>query len=402
MKSVFVLTLCFLGSNMLLAQPNEILKEIAEELSSYTTYQTDCNYTFSMPYGAPMNFEALMITQKVEGDSLCGFYYNFNTKESFRGENFHDFIMYFNNVLYESYLGKVKKTDFNQNNGVFKNRESGSGYIPAAQKSHLFYNITPYELSNRILSFIKDSNTSIVQYQDTVITGESCLRFEFFKQTSTVVSTTELCFNKNKHFPVYYKSEAKSKMLDSYQVAYLRNTKINEILPKDYFSEENLLPKNWDKENATESEKKPQNLIGSKAPSWKLPVLNTNEYFSNNEFVGKYLLLEFTATWCVHCIEAAEVINKIEERYGDSEKLAILSIFSSNIDSESGIRKFAEKHNLKSKILFSGEKVGKEYHVNGYPNFFIISPEGIVFMNFEGYSESLENNLMNLLNELTK
>jgi thiol-disulfide isomerase/thioredoxin len=185
-------------------------------------------------------------------------------------------------------------------------------------------------------------------------------------------------------------------------MAYFTDTKVNISLPENYFSEKNLLPPNWQKEDIPTASKTPSNLIGDKAPDWDLPVLNTNNYLSNSDFQGKYILLEFTATWCAHCIRAAEMMNRLEEQFEENEKLAILSIFSSKIDKKEVVKNFSDKHNIKSTILYSASEVGEKFQVYSYPNFIIISPEGKVFMHFPGYSEGVEKNIINVLSELAK
>ena len=117
--------------------------------------------------------------------------------------------------------------------------------------------------------------------------------------------------------------------------------------------------------------------------------------------MGKYVLLEFTATWCGHCIEAGEMMNRLEDKFRDNKKIALVSIFSSEIDKKEGISEFARKNNLKSTILYSAPHIGELYEVSSYPNFIIISPDGNVFMNFQGYNSTIEKNITNLLSELT-
>lgn len=393
-------------------QTKDKLKVIAEELSSYSTYQTNCNYTFSMPFGDALNFESSIVTQQVPADTLCGFYYAFETNENFRNENFGDFTMYFKNAVYNSYKSIVKKTSFKEKPEAFIDLKMGGGFRPAIQRSSQLYYITPYQLAKKVNELIEDCNSIIIQMPDTTVRNEVCVRFVIETENEsnapgsnnkvTVMSNLELCFHKSHLYPVYYKNDIKSDFMNQYQIALFSNTKVNLSLPDNYFSEDNLLPKNWQDENTPVMNKNSGNLIGEKAPDWNLPILNKNEKLSNNDLKGKYILLEFTATWCVHCIEAAEMMNRLEEQFGGSEKVAILSIFSSNIDKKEGIQKFAEKHNLKSTILYSASEVGEKFQVYGYPNFNIISPEGKVFMNFPGYSAGVEKNIINVLSEFTK
>lgn len=194
----------------------------------------------------------------------------------------------------------------------------------------------------------------------------------------------------------------KSDFINSFQIAYFRNTKVNLSLPDKYFSEENLLPKGWQDENIPVMNKNSGSLIGEKAPEWSLTILDKDEKLSNNDLLGKYILLEFTATWCAHCMEAAEIMNRLEDKFKNSKDVAILSIFSSNIDKKEGIQKFAEKFNLKSMILYSASDVGERYRIYSYPNFIIVSPKGKVLMNFQEYNSTLEKNIINVLSELTE
>ena len=410
-KSIIAILFICISFNSF-TQTNDKLIKIAKGLRSNNTYQTNCNYTFSMPFGDALNFECLIVTQQIPNDTLCGFYYNFETNENFRNENFGDFSMYFKNTVYNSYKGKVKKITFEEKPDAFVDLKMGGGYRPAIQRSPQLYNITPYQLAKKINDIIEERNSTIIQMPDTTIMQEACLRFIIKTENESIApgsvnkiivkSSIELCFDKLNLYPVYYKNDVKSDYMNHYQIAYFSNTKINLPLSDKYFSEENLLPKNWQVENTPVMNKNPSSLIGEKAPDWNLPILDKNENLSNNDLKGKYLLLEFTATWCAHCIEAAEMMNRLEEQFGNTDKVAILSIFSSNIDKKGGIKKFAEKHNLKSTILYSASEVGEKFQVYGYPNFVVISPEGKVFMNFPGYSVGVEKNIINVLSELTK
>jgi len=123
---------------------------------------------------------------------------------------------------------------------------------------------------------------------------------------------------------------------------------------------------------------------------------------TNKRLLGKYVLMEFTATWCIHCIKAAEMMNRLEDKFKNSKNIAILSIFSSDIDKKEGVLKFAEKFDLHSTILYSANQVGEKYYIASYPNFLIISPKGKVLMNFSGYNETLEKNIINVLSEFTE
>jgi thiol-disulfide isomerase/thioredoxin len=393
-------------------QPKDNINAIARELSSYQSYLTTGDYTFSMSFGEPVHYVAAVVLQKVPSDTLCGFYYDFEINENERGEACHDFAIYFNNSVYNSYEGKVRKTSLNDKPEAFKELKIGNNSRPAIQHSPSFYYITPYILAKEINKTLDDDNAIISQNPDTIINQDTCSRFLLKTEIPNssdagktyIAVTYELCFHKSGLYPVYYKKDIKSSYINSYQTAHFRNTKVNSSLLPNYFSEDNLLPKDWanSKKTAEKEKMNPDNLIGQNAPDWNLPVLGKEEILTNKSLLGKYVLMDFTATWCTHCIKSAEMMNRLEDKFKNSKNVAILSIFSSNIDKKESVLKFAEKLDLHSTILYSADQVGEKYYISNYPNFFIISPKGKVLMNFSGYNETLEKNIINVLSEFAE
>ncbi len=409
-----IFTISFISLSVVsFTQPKAILKTIAEELNNYQDYKSYCYYTFSFPYGDPMSIESTIVTQKVPVDTLNGFYYHFETNENFRKE-FGDFAVFFNNTVYNSYKGKVKKYNLFDKPEAFRMQKMGNGYIPAKHQSHQLYFITPYKLANQIIKILDDYQSEIYQRPDTVINQAVCYRFILMsekdvpassssnKETVNVKTTYELCFHKSKLYPVFYKKDTKGIFFNSFEIAYFTNTKVNIGLQQNYFSEENLLQQNLKNNNQLEKLMNPGSLVGKKAPDWDLPILGKDEMLSNRSMYGKYILLEFTATWCAHCMQAGEMMNRLEERFKDNEDVALVSIFSSYIDKKEGILKFVEKFNLQSTILYSASDIGKQYYIHSYPNFMILSPKGKVLMNFQGYNKTVESNIISVLSEFTE
>jgi len=138
------------------------------------------------------------------------------------------------------------------------------------------------------------------------------------------------------------------------------------------------------------------------APDWKLPVLGKDESLSSKGLRGKYILMEFTATWCGHCWEAVEAMNRFEDIFKNCSDIAIVSVFSSEIDKKEHIVKFAKQHNARSTMLYAAKEVGDMYQVSSYPNFLIISPEGKILKNYKGYDQSTARKIIENLNELIK
>lgn len=114
-----------------------------------------------------------------------------------------------------------------------------------------------------------------------------------------------------------------------------------------------------------------------------------------NDYKGKYVLVDFWATWCFWCIK--EIPNNLEQykKYHDAG-FEILGI-SADDDLEA-LEKFEEenKHPWKSlslKLTNEGAKADgsryasleKAFHVQGYPTMILIGPDGkIISMNARG------------------
>ncbi|WP_029901965.1 TlpA disulfide reductase family protein [Prevotella sp. 10(H)] len=103
------------------------------------------------------------------------------------------------------------------------------------------------------------------------------------------------------------------------------------------------------------------------------------------DYRGKYVLLDFWASWCRPCIMALPEIRSLTEKYKD--KLIIVSI---NLDGDiDKWRQVAEKHNISWTNLSDGgtdhSGIFTQYMGVGIPYFILISPDGNVMVRWEGY-----------------
>ncbi|QLC65449.1 AhpC/TSA family protein [Flavobacterium sp. LPB0248] len=104
-----------------------------------------------------------------------------------------------------------------------------------------------------------------------------------------------------------------------------------------------------------------------------------------SEFIGKYILLDFTETYCRPCVQSVKEIKEVFESKG--EKLTIISFYA---DKSELIWKNGLQRDQPGWItLNDGKGPGGEtllkYGVSGYPTFFLIDPDGKIVENFFGY-----------------
>ena len=401
-----ILILCALSiceimyAQLLKPNLNTQLKIIADQLIAAKDYKADCHLTISLPYGGSLSSASTVTVKKVPSDTLCGFYYHFKTHDEFK-KNDGDFTALFRKTYYASRNGKVSKTSLLKEPEKFRKKLIPNGYIPAIYRTSLFFQVTPYQISEFLNKVFNENYATIIQRPDTIISGNYCFRFILKDIIYNSPRKTELCFDRNLLTLIYYRQDINEGANSQYQIVKFTNSKINSGLPLNYFTEENIVGKKIDDNSPIPSEKKSLK-IGQVVPDWGLPILGTNKKLSSKELKGKYILLEFTGTWCPHCGVAVKMMNRLEDEFKTNSKLQILSVFSAEIDTEDRITKFAKDLNAKSIILHSATCVGDQYYVTGYPTFFIIDTAGKLLMAKTGYSQDIENEIDSFLRKNIK
>jgi thiol-disulfide isomerase/thioredoxin/uncharacterized GH25 family protein len=96
------------------------------------------------------------------------------------------------------------------------------------------------------------------------------------------------------------------------------------------------------------------------------------------DFRGKYVLLDFWATWCGPCVGETPFLKATYKAFGDNPRFAMISL---SLDAEaSAPKQFAGQNDIKWIQGFLGKwsdsKVTPLYGVEGIPSIFLIGPDG--------------------------
>lgn len=117
---------------------------------------------------------------------------------------------------------------------------------------------------------------------------------------------------------------------------------------------------------------------GTEAPEFTAETLSGSE-LTLSDLQGKYVLLDFWGTWCGPCIDALPTIKETYEKYG-GEHFEIVGIaYEASLGN---FKEFIAEENINwpqiPEISEEENPIQEMYSVNGYPTYYLLSPEGVI------------------------
>lgn len=116
--------------------------------------------------------------------------------------------------------------------------------------------------------------------------------------------------------------------------------------------------------------------LGDPAPQTVLPQLNGPESESLADYRGKWVLVNFWASWCVPCREEAAALEEFQGRHGGPD-FTVLGIDTRDLSGD-GIA-FVKEFGLTYPQLRDGDdSMGDDFGTTGVPETYLIDPRGKV------------------------
>ncbi len=132
--------------------------------------------------------------------------------------------------------------------------------------------------------------------------------------------------------------------------------------------------------------------IGFPTLDFKGKDFKSEKEVTTEQLKGKYVLLDFWATWCGPCIKEFPRLKALTDQY-DKSKFEVVGIIGQSKPED--VAKLIEKHGLTWSQVLS-DKIVEQHGVASYPSTLLISPEGkVIYKDIKG--EELERVLAELM-----
>jgi cytochrome c biogenesis protein CcmG, thiol:disulfide interchange protein DsbE len=114
--------------------------------------------------------------------------------------------------------------------------------------------------------------------------------------------------------------------------------------------------------------------VGEAAPNGALPRLDGNGTGSVSDYRGKWVLVNFWASWCVPCRDESPALESFYRRHR-AQRFVVLGIDTRDLTGDG--RKFVEQYGVSYPQLRDGDgDAAHDFGTTGVPESFLVDPKG--------------------------
>ncbi|NLR80715.1 TlpA disulfide reductase family protein [Chitinophaga eiseniae] len=123
--------------------------------------------------------------------------------------------------------------------------------------------------------------------------------------------------------------------------------------------------------------------VGRKVKNFTLPD-EKDQPLVFSQFKGKYVLIDFWASWCSPCRKSFPHMREVFQQYKDQN----FDIYSISIDKskEDWLKAVAQENNPWKQTLDNINIAGSGFAITGVPTTYLISPDGVILMKEVGFN----------------
>jgi len=141
------------------------------------------------------------------------------------------------------------------------------------------------------------------------------------------------------------------------------------------------------------AQQNPLPQIGDTAPEFELAKIepiaadgkyeDTGKKLSLSDYQGKYVILDFWATWCGPCLAKLPELKTLYGKIKDDDRFVLIGISLDNAGSEEMLGKFIARREMPWLHGLSGDwnsGMARSYGINAIPTLLLISTDGKVLL----------------------
>lgn len=132
--------------------------------------------------------------------------------------------------------------------------------------------------------------------------------------------------------------------------------------------------------------------IGKEAPHFSLKDLEGNTV-RLSDYAGKVVVLDFWATWCHACKEAAPALESIYQKYKNADFIILGIALDSGFGAEENVKTFVLKQNQTYPILWDDKTTSKAYGIIKIPTTYILDRDHIIADRLIGFLPEFEKKM---------